>query len=128
MRYCPLPSVITDRTFSVSTGLDASTDTPGRTAPDASFTTPAIVACACCAYSTAGTKRTEVIITRALITRRMPTSLLCPAVSCQDRDAAPTRLCRLASQISHSEIGFSEWNTYTLVTLDCQGFGNRLML
>jgi hypothetical protein len=38
MRYWPLPSVTTDRTFSISAGLDASTVTPGSTAPDASLT------------------------------------------------------------------------------------------
>jgi hypothetical protein len=38
--------VITDRTFSISAGLDASTVTPGRTAPEASVTTPVIEAVA----------------------------------------------------------------------------------
>ena len=47
MRYCPDPSVATARTFSISTGLAASTVTPGRTAPDASLTTPAIVPSSC---------------------------------------------------------------------------------
>src|SRR5580765_5189429 len=42
MRYCPVPSVIDDRTFSISTELDASTVTPGRTAPDTSLTVPVI--------------------------------------------------------------------------------------
>src|SRR6476469_4949809 len=42
MRYCPVPSVITVRVFSMSAGLVASTVTPGRTAADASLTTPAI--------------------------------------------------------------------------------------
>ena len=37
MRYWPVPSVATVRTFSMSTGLDASTVTPGRTAPETSF-------------------------------------------------------------------------------------------
>ena len=46
MRYCPPPSVTTVRTFSMSTGLLASTVTPGSTAPDVSFTVPVIVACA----------------------------------------------------------------------------------
>lgn len=32
----------TERTFSVSAGLDASTVTPGNTAPDVSLTTPAM--------------------------------------------------------------------------------------
>ena len=40
--YCPCASVDTERTFSISTGLDASTVTPGITAPLVSFTTPAI--------------------------------------------------------------------------------------
>ena len=44
MRYRPALSVTADRTFSMSTGLDASTVTPGRTAPDVSFTVPVIVA------------------------------------------------------------------------------------
>ena len=60
MRYCPVPSLTTVRVFSMSAGLDASTVTPGRTAADASRTTPAIVAwandktgqqqdsCSCC--------------------------------------------------------------------------------
>src|SRR5687767_12667677 len=47
----PEPSVTTDRTFSISAGLEASTVTPGRIAPDASFTTPAMDACA---YAAAG--------------------------------------------------------------------------
>src|SRR4051812_13980675 len=45
-RYCPVPSVIAVRVFSMSAGLAASTVTPGRTAPDGSFTVPAIDACA----------------------------------------------------------------------------------
>ncbi len=44
MRYWPVPSVTAVRTFSMSSGLDASTVTPGRTAPDASLTTPVIEA------------------------------------------------------------------------------------
>src|SRR5215475_11388362 len=46
MRYCPLPSVIAVRTFSIRAGLEASTVTPGSTASEASRTTPARVACA----------------------------------------------------------------------------------
>src|SRR5262245_11275238 len=42
--YWPEPSVTVDRVFSMSTGLDASTVTPGHTAPDVSFTTPWMVA------------------------------------------------------------------------------------
>src|SRR5262245_12337092 len=41
MRYWPVPSVTTVRDFSMSAGLDASTLTPGRMAPDVSLTMPA---------------------------------------------------------------------------------------
>src|SRR2546425_6817110 len=44
MRYSPRSSVTALRTFSMRTGLDASTVTPGSTAPDVSVTTPAMVA------------------------------------------------------------------------------------
>ena len=44
--YWPVPSVTTARTFSIRAGLDASTVTPGRTAPDVSLTTPAMEPCA----------------------------------------------------------------------------------
>src|ERR671935_2440328 len=47
--YWPSVSVITERTRSMSAGLDASTVTPGITAPDASFTTPAMPPAACAA-------------------------------------------------------------------------------
>src|SRR5438132_323268 len=49
MRYWPVPSVTTVRTFSISSGLAASTVTPGSTAPEASLTTPPIVAVDSCA-------------------------------------------------------------------------------
>src|ERR1043165_3718891 len=52
MRYVPVPSLTADRVFSISAGLEASTVTPGRTAPDASFTTPVMEAWA---NATAGT-------------------------------------------------------------------------
>src|ERR1043166_2188844 len=57
MRYCPVESVTTERTFSINAGLDASTVTPGRTAPEESFTTPVIEACA---------KAIEDIVTRTM--------------------------------------------------------------
>jgi hypothetical protein len=38
----PLASLITLRDFSMSAGLDASTVTPGNTAPVSSFTLPAM--------------------------------------------------------------------------------------
>src|SRR6266446_1795255 len=42
MRYWPSASVTAVRTFSIRAGLAASTVTPGRTAPEASLTTPAM--------------------------------------------------------------------------------------
>jgi hypothetical protein len=49
----PVPSVTADRVFSISTLLDASTFTPGSTAPDVSFATPVNDAWA---YAAAGNK------------------------------------------------------------------------
>src|SRR5262245_48630090 len=46
IEYRPSPLVTTVRDFSMSSGLDASTVTPGSTAPEASRTAPAIVLCA----------------------------------------------------------------------------------
>src|SRR4029453_15337562 len=46
MRYCPLPSVVADRTFSRRTGLVAATVTSGSTEPEVSLTVPAMAACA----------------------------------------------------------------------------------
>src|SRR5262245_13574760 len=46
MRYCPVSSLTTARTFSIRTGLAASTVTPGSTPPDASLTTPVMAPCA----------------------------------------------------------------------------------
>src|SRR6185436_18655667 len=42
MRYWPVSLLTLLRTFSLRTGLEASTVTPGSTAPDVSFTTPVI--------------------------------------------------------------------------------------
>jgi hypothetical protein len=44
MRNWPVPSVTALRTLSIKASLAASTVTPGSTAPDASRTTPVIVA------------------------------------------------------------------------------------
>src|SRR6266550_1167900 len=49
--YWPIPSLTAERTFSISAGLAASTVTPGRTAPDVSFTVPTMLAWA---YAVAG--------------------------------------------------------------------------
>src|SRR5688572_18892606 len=53
MRYWPVPSLTALRTFSIRTGLDASTVTPGSSAPDVSLTVPVMA----CAQTTAGAKR-----------------------------------------------------------------------
>ena len=45
MPYWPVLSVTTERAFSISARLDASTDTPGRTAPDASRGVPKSLVC-----------------------------------------------------------------------------------
>ena len=81
MRYWPVPSVTTVRTFSVNAGLEASTVTPGRTAPDESLTTPAIVACA---NATRGRISTAASTTRALIKlRTLPPSRQDSRVGCR---------------------------------------------
>src|SRR5580704_17754608 len=72
MRYWPVPSVTTERVFSVKAGLDASTVTPGRMAPDESLTTPAMVACANAAR---GRISTAARTTRALIKVRTLSSI-----------------------------------------------------
>src|SRR4051812_35615907 len=56
MRYSPRSSVTALRTFSIRTGLDASTVTPGKTAPEVSVTTPErLAALNPCAAALAGT-------------------------------------------------------------------------
>src|SRR5256885_2049681 len=70
MRYCPVPSVTALRTFSMSAGLDASTTTPGRTAPEASFTTPEIEA-PLCAAAVHALSRTRTLAATTLIHPRM---------------------------------------------------------
>jgi len=69
IRYWPELSVTTDRVLSISAGLDASTSTPGMTAPDVSLTTPVIAAWA---LLVAGTSNTAAIRTaRHSTTRRI---------------------------------------------------------
>src|SRR5262245_28532715 len=58
--YSPLPLVMADRTFSMRAGLDASTVTPGRTAPLGSVTVPPIAPVVACADRAAGTKRVTI--------------------------------------------------------------------
>src|SRR5207244_7479556 len=55
VQTCALPILTALRTLSISAGLEASTVTPGRTAPELSLTTPAIpLAVACCADAARG--------------------------------------------------------------------------
>src|SRR5262245_15131045 len=61
IRYWPDASVNAVRTFSISSGLAASTVTPGSTAPEASWTVPVIVACA---YRAEGKSSTREIVTK----------------------------------------------------------------
>src|SRR5688572_29289024 len=56
MRYCPVSSVVPVRTLVISAGLDASTVTPGSTAPEVSRTAPARL---CAAASPGSVRRIE---------------------------------------------------------------------
>src|SRR5215470_385386 len=69
MRYCPVPSATAVRTFSIRAGLEASTLAPGSTPPDASLTTPVMLACA---KARMGRRRTNASSTTALTTRIGP--------------------------------------------------------
>src|SRR6266540_1280716 len=71
--YWPSPSVMTVRVFSINAGLDASTVTPGSTAPLPSFTTPAIATCALLVF---GIRNTAQITARHNTTRRTISSPL----------------------------------------------------
>src|SRR5262245_8755314 len=75
MVYTPAPSVTTVRVFSISAGLEASTVTPGSTAPEASLTTPEILACPC-ACEIVGTSTAQAN-TNATASRRMSDLLGC---------------------------------------------------
>jgi hypothetical protein len=79
MRYCPDPSVTAVRVFSVNAGLEASTVTPGSTAPDASFTVPDNCAPPAWANASAGASRSRnARVTRDFAETRILTSLLRP--------------------------------------------------
>ena len=84
MRYWPFSSVIADFTFSISTGLAASTVTPGITAPDVSFTVPVNTLCA---RASAGT-RTRLASTKQERSYNKLTRHLFPPIS----ERADTRL------------------------------------
>src|SRR5262245_22777793 len=69
IRYVPALSVVTVRTFSIRAGLAASTVTPGRTAPELSLTTPAMLPVAACAHTVAGSSRRHPTTARRLTQR-----------------------------------------------------------
>src|SRR5215470_6220026 len=73
MEYWPRPSVTTVRVFSMSAGLDASTTTPGRTAPEASLAVPTIDAVAC-ANNARGMARRDTRTTTVFTLLNMVTS------------------------------------------------------
>src|SRR5262245_31491903 len=62
--YWPAPSVTAVRTFSINAGLDASTVTPGRTAPVASLTVPETAAVPCAAATTGNNTRKPLAMVR----------------------------------------------------------------
>src|SRR5687768_10431393 len=74
IRYCPFTSEIEERTFSMRTSLDASTSTPGSTAPDESLTRPAI---ADCAKAAVGTRTNAEPITAAIKRVRTDDRFVC---------------------------------------------------
>src|SRR5688572_6291111 len=105
IRYCPPPSVTTVRTFSMSTGLLASTVTPGSTAPDVSFTVPVIVACANAMVGMSTARATRCPIrTNARITYppdsnalQRPRAHRCPRCERPPLTAVPTSRCQSVS-------------------------------
>jgi hypothetical protein len=101
------------RTFSMSTGLLASTVTPGSTAPDVSVTAPAIVACA---QSTVGAKtanatiavtRTLVRITHLVMNRLMslPNEIRCSVIKRSLSSSAEQGLGNVPRILAISESG-----------------------
>src|SRR5688500_10386657 len=89
--YWPELSEIVERTFSISAGLDASTVTPGSTAPDESFTTPVMDAWAAASAGSNSSQRnaeTPVLNTRICASWR---------VAC--RTGSDGRMVRLPSQL-----------------------------
>src|SRR5262245_46580255 len=72
----------------MSTSLDASTLTPGRTAPDVSFTTPAIAVCAGLAPGAIASHSNARPIERAASTRRIRTLLQAERAGPRSAEAA----------------------------------------
>jgi len=67
--YNPCVSVTTDRTFSMRTGLDASTVTPGSTSPLSSLTTPTMLLWATATAGTSPSTPKAITTTTANMTR-----------------------------------------------------------
>ena len=72
----PLPSVTALRVFSISTGLEASTVTPGITAPLVSRTTPTMLAASWAARLEAAPKAAQRTNTACITERRIASSWL----------------------------------------------------
>src|SRR6184192_470202 len=100
MEYRPSPSVTTLRVFSINTGLAASTVTPGRIAPDESFTSPAIVLCA------AATEGRSVSSARAAQMRATATPLMAFSLAMARRrdDSAGTTSQRELNHLSQQSL------------------------
>src|SRR5258705_8576264 len=96
--YWPAVSVTAVRVFSISTGLDASTVTPGRTAPVPSFTTPAI---ATCALAMAGTKQAAAQSSAVHRTTRRMTSPFRSASVCRGLQRLTLRGGRAAVKLKN---------------------------
>src|SRR3954453_16305842 len=118
MRYRPFASVVTERTFSISAGLLASTVTPGSTAPVVSFTTPANELCA---RAVAGSSRHPNATANKNPIRLLNMPLL---LSRQVRQRfSSERIWRIPVRI-HSEIAIGdEERTARFQILDRQGGG-----
>src|SRR5437867_10940404 len=99
MLYRPSLSLTTLRTFSISAGLEASTVTPGSTAPELSLMSPAIpLAVACCADAARGSSSAQTMTVRPTPTTLVLTMdfLLLPHPLASLRVADAT--CTLRSQ------------------------------
>src|SRR6185436_9677084 len=77
MLNCPWPLVTTERVRSIRTSLDASTVTPGSTAPDASRTTPAMALCALAADGSSASHTRLAAAVEATLRRVIPGLLAC---------------------------------------------------
>src|SRR5688572_3211328 len=109
MRNWPAPSVTATRTFSMSAGLEASTVTPGSTAPELSRTLPVRVACA---NPATGNRITNERSPRALARSRM---------KCLSLEAA-SRVVRRRSPPAAPPLHAERAKRHT--TVGCEGTGS----